>query len=345
MSTDTASVNSTASINAAEKDNSSITEQKQNDVAAVKSRTAAEIVAQGRAGAKPVSKVSEVQGPVKPILAPQSSKSMPERKPIAPSNAKSEPKAVSELKQSPLPNTASAVVSAAPGKKPAFIAEPAMSMVPHAKGSLPQTNESKPSAEATPKTSSSGSCTDKKPEDKKAGGAPQPSQTAGSISTGSGDKLVATSKSDTANSEDSNKADKPKGPKTFDKETFVEAPLPAKNPWKKPAPAEPVKPSVSDQPITDNKKPVVDAQSDSRRKPVNAVNHRGAPPRSPRGAKFNSHRFHPANRGEYRAPDRHRKPLVSSKSVPATSSQSSSTGQSGECSVLCNGAVAPCFAM
>ena len=132
------------------------------------------------------------------------------------------------------------------------------------------------------------------------------------------EKPVVASKSDSAHNDDSARPEKAaiKSSKTFDKESFVEAPLPSTNPWKKPTPVETIKPlpQQSEQPITDTKKTGSDAPSD-KRKSTNIGNQRGPPPRSPRGAKYRSHPS--SHRG-----DRHRKPLVNSKSTPVSSSQS-----------------------
>ena len=133
------------------------------------------------------------------------------------------------------------------------------------------------------------------------------------------DDKVTVSKSETSHAEEQTKAVKPKGPKTFDKETFVEAPLPATNPWKKPVPVENAK--LPEQSIGEGKS---ETHVDQKKRPVNAVNHRG-PPRSPRGSKYNNHpRSHQAtHRGDS---DRNRKSLSSSKSVPT-----SSVTQQGKC--------------
>lgn len=167
------------------------------------------------------------------------------------------------------------------------------------------------------------------------------SQSLTSTTTAADPKPAVASKSDNTIIDDSGKGDKVKGPKTFDAKNFMEAPLPATNPWNKPAPPEAVKPSSSEQPITDVKKSASDAPTDNKKRPNAAANHhRGAFTRSPRGAKYYPNKHHPS-RGDFRAQDRHRKPITSSKSTPAPSTtQSSSTStQHGQCSiffVLCN---------
>jgi len=80
------------------------------------------------------------------------------------------------------------------------------------------------------------------------------------------------------------KADKLKGPKTFDKENYVEAPIPATNPWKKPV-IEPPKPT-STKP--ENKQSVNDAQAD-KKKSGPSTNHKMGSHRSPRPPKYSHH--------------------------------------------------------
>lgn len=97
------------------------------------------------------------------------------------------------------------------------------------------------------------------------------------------DKTLTSQKDKIVNSDEKEK-EKPKGPITFDKETFVEAPLPAKNPWKKPEPPKPPTPAVVD------KKPDSESQQHDKahsKRPTGPASHRGAPPRSPRsGGKY-----------------------------------------------------------
>lgn len=152
----------------------------------------------------------------------------------------------------------------------------------------------------------------------------QPSQGSSSNSDLGDEKSPAGLKSENVSSDD-----KAKGPKTFDKETFVEAPIPATNPWKKPAPPEPAKPAVTEKPSNETKKPLSEAHSDKRKPVTSGYQRGGPPPRSPRGAKYSHYhhnRNHPSvpNKADQKLHhDRSRKPLVASKSTPAASDSSS----------------------
>lgn len=97
---------------------------------------------------------------------------------------------------------------------------------------------------------------------------------------------------------DDDSKEKLKGPKTFDKETFVEAPLPKTNPWKKNIPPSP--PAETPKAISSNvasEEKNDQCEEDKQFTVVSSHRHSG---RSPRSSK-NMHRFHgPAHRNDFK---------------------------------------------
>ena len=112
-------------------------------------------------------------------------------------------------------------------------------------------------------------------------------------SSQSSTKAAATASDDKKeNTADSDQKEQVKGPKHFDRETYIEAPLPSKNPWKKPEPPKPPTPPAADKkPDSDSKQQQSQQSNDNSftkphygRKP--GPHRGGPPPRSPRAGKY-----------------------------------------------------------
>ena len=111
-------------------------------------------------------------------------------------------------------------------------------------------------------------------------------------SSQSSTKAAATASDDKKeNTADSDQKEQVKGPKHFDRETYIEAPLPSKNPWKKPEPPKPPTPAADKKPDSDSKQQQSQQSNDNSftkphygRKP--GPHRGGPPPRSPRAGKY-----------------------------------------------------------
>lgn len=214
-----------------------------------------------------------------------------------------------------------ATVKSADAGKPTIAAEDAPQTA--------QTVENNIGAQSTPTLTNTSSKPDNKTDNKLPSKSASHNQATSSVTDDKQSAVASKSEinTGTTTTSDDSKIDKStKGPKTFDKESFIEAPIPVTNPWKKP---EPVKPPAPAQ--TESKKPPHNTSThNDRRKASSNTNYRGGPtPRSPRSIKnlpFHPSRLHQQNKTSDPKAS-HRKPLASSKSAPHQSSATTGPGE------------------
>lgn len=127
-----------------------------------------------------------------------------------------------------------------------------------------------------------------------------------SNSLGANDKQPSSSEEKSQSKENSQQnnndsKDKPKGPKTFDKETFVEAPIPKTNPWKKNISPNPIPPSEKLK-ENDSKSPEGEDKHDDNDEDKTftvVASHRNSA-RSPRSSKHIPRHYGPAHRNDFK---------------------------------------------
>lgn len=142
-----------------------------------------------------------------------------------------------------------------------------------------------------------------------------------SQSTGQADEKTADS--------DSKDKDQVKGPKHFDKETYVEAPLPSKNPWKKPEP--PKAPTAEKKPDPESQHHQSNDNNFTRPhgRKSGGYNRGGPSPRSPKTGKYHPKSGNAGKSDHRRAPDDKSKRHTSTGASKPQSSHSSHS-QHGE---------------